>query len=79
MLALKLNGLGSCKLKAARQVSFVAGEALSTPGVAGECPVASYLIKIVSWLERPEPTKEGGTVEAQPSVPLRAEGFLIRR
>jgi hypothetical protein len=79
MLALKLNGLGSCKLKAASQVGFVTGEALSTPEVAGKRPIASYLIEIISWLERPESTKEGGTVEAQPSVPLRAEGFLIRR
>ncbi len=79
MLAPKLSGLGSCKLEADRQVGFVAGEALSIPGVEGERPMASYLIEIVSWLEQPESAKEGDTVEAQPSAPLRAVGFLIRR
>lgn len=59
MLVLKPSGLGSCELKAARQVGFIAGEALSTPGVAGKCPVASYLIKTASRMEQPELTKVG--------------------
>ena len=36
MLAQKLNGLGSRKLKVERQVGFVAGEALLSPRYRGK-------------------------------------------